>query len=174
MSEQHKPKQAFAFSQPSGSQPLGSASSGSASSGAYRGDVLPSEAWAALASDAKAQLVDVRTAAEWAYVGVSDLSGLAKKPILLEWQVFPQMSRNERFEEVLRAELIASGATPDIALYFICRSGVRSRAAAIAMTAAGFLNCFNIAGGFEGDPDETHHRGVKNGWKAESLPWRQG
>ena len=56
---------------------------------------------------------------------------------------------------------------------FLCRSGARSRAAAIAMTAAGQLQCFNIAGGFEGAHDERRRRGSVNGWKASGLPWAQ-
>jgi len=58
-------------------------------------------------------------------------------------------------------------------LLFLCRSGVRSRAAAIAMTAAGYSRAYNIAQGFEGDPDAERHRGNKNGWKASGLPWKQ-
>jgi rhodanese-related sulfurtransferase len=56
---------------------------------------------------------------------------------------------------------------------FLCRSGVRSRAAAIAMTRAGFSRAYNIAGGFEGDLDGERHRGAANGWKAAGLPWKQ-
>ena len=56
----------------------------------------------------------------------------------------------------------------------LCRSGARSRAAAIALTEAGFAQAFNIAGGFEGDMDGEGHRGNREGWKAENLPWRQG
>ena len=61
----------------------------------------------------------------------------------------------------------------DAPLYFLCRSGIRSKAAAIAMAEAGFTACFNVAGGFEGPPDDRGHRGGSSGWKAEGLPWRQ-
>jgi rhodanese-related sulfurtransferase len=57
---------------------------------------------------------------------------------------------------------------------FLCRSGARSRAAAVALTGLGFAKAFNVAGGFEGDPDGERHRGNINGWKAAGLPWRQG
>jgi rhodanese-related sulfurtransferase len=50
---------------------------------------------------------------------------------------------------------------------------VRSRAAAVAMTGAGYSRAYNIAGGFEGDPDAERHRGNRNGWKASGLPWKQ-
>ena len=63
---------------------------------------------------------------------------------------------------------------PKAPVMLLCRSGARSRAAAIALTEAGFAQAFNIAGGFEGDADGEGHRGNRNGWKAENLPWRQG
>jgi rhodanese-related sulfurtransferase len=55
----------------------------------------------------------------------------------------------------------------------LCRSGARSRAAAIAMTRAGLERAYNVAGGFEGELDENRHRGLRNGWKAAGLPWKQ-
>ena len=58
-------------------------------------------------------------------------------------------------------------------VYFLCRSGVRSIAGAVALTGAGYTNCFNVLDGFEGPPDEEAHRGRKSGWKAEGLPWLQ-
>ena len=58
-------------------------------------------------------------------------------------------------------------------IYFLCRSGVRSKHAAIAMTEAGWARCFNIASGFEGPPDPAGHRGTVDGWKAQGLPWTQ-
>ncbi|MBX3494914.1 MAG: rhodanese-like domain-containing protein [Parvibaculum sp.] len=137
----------------------------------YAGDVTPEEAFRVLGADPKATLVDVRTRAEWSFVGLPDLSGMGKEPMLLEWQVFPAMERNPRF-----ADDLASALGPDkkdVPVFFLCRSGARSRAAAIALTAAGFGRCFNIAGGFEGDLDSARHRGGRNGWKATGLPWAQ-
>jgi rhodanese-related sulfurtransferase len=57
---------------------------------------------------------------------------------------------------------------------FICRSGQRSRGAAIAMTSAGYQRCYNVAEGFEGSHDGARHRGTVGGWKARQLPWVQG
>lgn len=135
----------------------------------YAGDIDPKVAWEKLESDPDAVLVDVRTRPEWAFVGVPDLSPLGKQPVLLEWQAYPEMQVNPAFVD----DLEASGATPDKTVMFLCRSGARSRAAAIAATARGFKQAFNVAGGFEGDPDEQHHRGNKNGWKRDGLPWVQ-
>ncbi|NOZ41795.1 MAG: rhodanese-like domain-containing protein [Alphaproteobacteria bacterium] len=135
----------------------------------YTGDVTVVAAWEGLAQDERATLIDVRTRAEWTYVGLCDLSGPGKSPLLVSWQLFPDMVVNPSFT----AMVIAHNIPRDYPLYFLCRSGVRSRAAAAAMTAAGYEKCFNILGGFEGDPDEAGHRGGGNGWKAAGLPWRQ-
>jgi rhodanese-related sulfurtransferase len=135
----------------------------------YAGDVAPTTAWKILSEHKDAVLIDVRTRAEWNYVGLPDLDGLAKKPALLEWQVFPSMQPNPEFVAAL------SGALTDKAapLLFLCRSGARSAAAAKAMTAAGYSTCFNVADGFEGPLDAQAKRGAAGGWKAAGLPWRQ-
>jgi rhodanese-related sulfurtransferase len=140
----------------------------------YAGDVSPQEAWAGLARDKSSQLLDVRTRAEWSFVGLAELSAIGKSLLLSEWQSFPQMSLNASFLTEVDAALAQAGADRSAPVYCLCRSGARSRAAAIALTARGYQTVYNIAGGFEGDPDEDGHRGGVNGWKAEGLPWRQG
>jgi rhodanese-related sulfurtransferase len=132
-------------------------------------NVAPAQVWDALKAEPKAQLVDVRTDAEWAYVGLPDLDEAGKQPILLPWQMFPSMQVNGGFVDQLRA----AGLTPDDHLYFLCRSGVRSVAAAQAAAAAGFPHAYNVHNGFEGPPDQEGHRGQVTGWKADGLPWRQ-
>jgi rhodanese-related sulfurtransferase len=67
----------------------------------------------------------------------------------------------------------AAGAKPDAPVLFLCRSGARSKAAAIALTQAGYGRAYNISGGFEGPHDAKKHRGAKEGWKASDLPWIQ-
>jgi rhodanese-related sulfurtransferase len=79
-----------------------------------------------------------------------------------------------RFAERLASELGALGVQLDDDLFFICRSGSRSLAAAKAMAAAGYRACHNVAGGFEGPLDDERHRGSAEGWKAAGLPWLQG
>ena len=141
--------------------------------GRYAGDVAPAEAWASLSADGHAVLVDVRTRAEWSFVGLPSLDALGKKPITLEWQVFPSMAVNPDFVEVLDGALTTAGIAKDAPLFFLCRSGVRSLHAAVAMTEAGWERCFNVAGGFEGPLDPERHRGAVSGWKAAGLPWIQ-
>jgi len=132
-------------------------------------DAAPVAVWSALQSDAQAQLVDVRTDAEWAYVGLPDLAQAGKQPLLIPWQIFPTMQVNGGFVESMRR----AGLTPDHKIFFLCRSGVRSLAAAQAAAAAGFPHVYNIVDGFEGPPDGEGHRGNIAGWKASDLPWRQ-
>ena len=136
-------------------------------------DVGVEAAWKTLAATPRSQLVDVRTRAEWTYVGIPDLASVGKRPVLVEWQTFPDQAVDPRFAERLAGELKALGVGPDDDLYFICRSGSRSLAAAKAMAAAGYRACHNIAGGFEGPLDDERHRGSAGGWKAAGLPWQQ-
>lgn len=132
--------------------------------------VTVAETWEALRTNPGAALIDVRTNAEWAYVGLPDLSSVGKPVHRIAWQVFPAMTVNERFVE----ELEAAGLTPAHGLYFLCRSGARSLAAARAAVAAGYPHAFNIADGFEGPLDEAGHRRTRAGWIAAGLPWKQG
>ncbi|MEM7300070.1 MAG: rhodanese-like domain-containing protein [Pseudomonadota bacterium] len=140
----------------------------------YADDVTPSQCWQQLTENQAAQIVDVRTVAEWSFVGLPDLSTASKDVICEEWQQFPTMQVNEAFAHRVGEKLQAIGTKTDDPLFFLCRSGVRSKSAAAAMTAAGYTQCFNITGGFEGDKDDEGHRGGVNGWKVENLPWRQG
>ncbi len=137
----------------------------------YSGEVTPSQAYTALASDARAMLIDVRTQPEWTFVGVPDLAALGKRVGLVSWQIYPQMQVDPEF--VAKVAGLIGSDSKDTPLYFMCRSGQRSRAAAIAAIEAGFRSCYNIAGGFEGDRDGMGHRAQFGGWKFEQLPWVQ-
>ena len=136
----------------------------------YAGDVSPKETWNALKDDPAAILIDVRTPAEWAYVGLPDVASLGKLVLTVAWQTWPEGQQNPAF----LAEAREQGLKPGQPVYLLCRSGVRSLAAAKALTEAGYGPCYNIAGGFEGPLDPTRHRGTLAGWKVEGLPWRQG
>ncbi len=151
-------------------QPLGPVDPVPGTGMEYGGDVSVKEAWEALRDRSDARLVDVRTAAEWNYVGLPDLSECGKETILVEWQSFPEMSLNSDFINAVGRAI----PDRDAPVYFLCRSGARSRAAAIALTSAGYRHCFNVSGGFEGPPDSDKHRGQVDGWKAHGLPWVQG
>ena len=135
----------------------------------YAGDVAPATAWKILTEHKDAVLIDVRTRPEWNFVGLPDLEPLARKPALVEWQVFPSMQPNPDFVTALSGAF----ADKDTPLLFLCRSGARSAAAAKAMTAAGYSTCLNVADGFEGPLNAEAKRGAAGGWKAAGLPWRQ-
>jgi rhodanese-related sulfurtransferase len=147
-------------------------SQGGSSSAGYAGDLDPRESWERLSKDAAAQLIDVRTVPEWNFVGVPDLGPLQRQALFCEWQHFPPAANADFVAQAVEA-LKRTSYRPDAALFFLCRSGARSRAAAIAMTAAGYGPCFNIADGFEGSLDADRHRGSTGGWKACGLPWVQ-
>ena len=135
----------------------------------YAGDVTPAEAYAAATGPEAALLVDVRTRAEWTYVGVPVLEGAGHEVVFVEWNSFPDGRVNERFVDEVRE----GGLEPGRPVYLLCRSGVRSKAAAEALTAAGLGPAYNVLDGFEGPHDAQGHRTLA-GWKVAGLPWRQG
>jgi len=130
----------------------------------YAGALLPPEAHALAQQLPGAKLVDVRTQAEWEYVGhVPD-------SVLIEWNTYPNGERNPQFIEQLQAQ-VAKTESP---VMFLCRSGARSHHAAATATLAGYLNSYNILEGFEGDRDAYGHRSSVGGWRFAGLPWAQG
>lgn len=135
----------------------------------YAGDIMPADAFAALRDDDDAVLVDVRTEPEWRFVGVPDLSDMGKKTKFVQWQLYPDGRPNPLFERQCDEQGVGKGR----AVYFLCRSGVRSMHAAVAMTSLGYGPCYNVIEGFEGDKDAELQRGHVGGWKHRGLPWRQ-
>ncbi|MGP4055941.1 rhodanese-like domain-containing protein [Mycobacterium sp. 4D054] len=134
----------------------------------YAGDITPEQAWSLLSENPDAVLVDVRTDAEWRFVGVPDLSSLQRDVIYIEWNR-TDGTRNDGFVD----DLVSAGLTPgQRPVLFLCRSGNRSIGAAEAATEAGIGPSYNILDGFEGNLDEHKHRGA-TGWKAVGLPWAQ-
>jgi len=127
----------------------------------YAGDVAPQQAfewW----QRGEAVLVDVRTDAEREWVGF--VPGAVPVP----WKQWPGMAFNEGFDAALKAAV-----PPGRRALLLCRSGVRSIAAARRGTELG-IESYNVLEGFEGDPDEHGQRGKRGGWRARGLPWRQG
>ena len=134
----------------------------------YAGDLTPTETWATLAADPRAVLVDVRTRAEWTYVGLPDLSSIDRDVVTIEWLTYPEGAVNRHFVD----DLVEAGIQRDQPVLFLCRSGVRSVAAAEVASAAGWTRAYNVLEGFEGPHDSRHHRTVA-GWKVAGLPWVQ-
>lgn len=128
-------------------------------------EVTLNEAWELLEQDSNSVLIDVRTVPEWKYVGVPELGSISKTVKLAEWTRFPDGAANPDF--VAEA---SEGLEPEWPVLVLCRSGVRSLAAAEALNNAGFTHTYSVAAGFEGDLDDSGHR--HDGWK-DFLPWKQ-
>ncbi len=128
----------------------------------YAGALLPAEAHQILQLAPGARLVDVRTRAEWDWVGA--IPGSVK----IEWNQYPGGDRNPNFLNELRQQV-----DPESLTMFICRSGGRSHHAAAAASQAGYQASYNVLEGFEGDKDGDGHRNTQGGWRKAGLPWTQ-
>ena len=131
-------------------------------------ELSPKQAWERLVRSSSTRLVDVRTNAEWKYVGEPDVTSTGRDLVKVSRHLLPDMRLNPDFLDQLRGAV-----RPDDTLLFLCRSGGRSLAAAKAAKGAGMKESYSVAGGFEGDLDENGQRGNKAGWKYQELPWRQ-
>jgi len=127
----------------------------------YSGALLPQEAWQLWKSMPGAQLVDVRTRAEWDWVG--RIPGAEE----IEWTTYPSGQPNSHFLAQLKQSVDLEAL-----VMFICRSGVRSHGAACLASEAGYTECYNVLEGFEGDKDANGHRGNIGGWRHAGLPWK--
>jgi rhodanese-related sulfurtransferase len=129
----------------------------------YSGALLPAEAWQIWQSAPGAKLVDVRTRAEWDWVG--RIPGA----IEIELLTYPGNRPNPSFIAELTQQV-----DREALVMFLCRSGGRSHNAAMLATQAGYTECYNVLEGFEGDKDAQGHRGKRGGWRYAGLPWVQG
>lgn len=126
----------------------------------YAGDVSPELAWQWVQSG-EAVLVDIRSDAEREWVGY------VPGAVPLAWKQWPGMAINPSFDAAIQSA-VAKGQKAVL----LCRSGIRSIAAAKRATELG-LQAYNILEGFEGDADSNDHRGLLAGWRQRGLPWRQ-
>lgn len=128
----------------------------------YEGALLPQEAYQLWKEAPNAQLVDVRTRAEWDWVG--RIPGAAEIELLM----YPGSQPNPAFLTALTQKV-----GKDALVMFICRSGGRSHNAAMLAMQAGYAECYNVLEGFEGARDASGHRNTQGGWRAAGLPWSQ-
>ena len=128
----------------------------------YAGALTPQEAYDLLRLAPGAKLVDVRTRAEWDWVG------RVPGAVEIEWNQYPGGVRNPNFLAELKRQV-----DPEAVVMFLCRSGGRSDGAARLATEAGYGGCYNILEGFEGDKDANGQRGGRGGWRRAGLPWQQ-
>ena len=129
----------------------------------YAGALTPGEAYEVWQLAPGARFVDVRTRAEWDWVG------RVPGAVEIEWLAYPGNQPNPHFVTQLRREV-----DPESLVLFMCRSGGRSDKAARAATEAGYSDCYNVLEGFEGDRDANGQRNRIGGWRHAGLPWQQG
>ena len=134
----------------------------------YKRNLLPKMAVERLQSNSQALFVDVRSKAEYKYVGFPENS------ILIPWIDDPDWEPNpEAFSEAVKQELDGRENLSDTEIILICRSGFRSNEALKCLENKGFTQVSHVASGFEGDLDENDHRGNLNGWRHDGMPWSQ-
>jgi len=134
----------------------------------YKRNLLPKMAVERLQSNSQALFVDVRSKAEYKYVGFPENS------ILIPWIDDPDWEPNpEAFSDAVMQELDGRENLSDTEIILICRSGFRSNEALKCLENKGFTQVSHVASGFEGDLDENDHRGNLNGWRHDGMPWSQ-
>ncbi len=141
-------------------------------------EIDPDRVYETLVSCKNSFLVDVRSYAEWNFVGVPYSLDMHNEVIFCEWASFPEMKKNPEFlENVLRKVNLNKAKN----IFFLCRSGARSLQAALevknlvqhSQEEFDDICCVNVRYGFEGDLSDTFKRGTLNGWKYSNLPWKQ-
>jgi len=134
----------------------------------YKRNLLPKMAVERLQNNPQALFVDVRSKAEYKYVGYPENS------ILIPWIDDPDWEPNpEVFSDLVMQELDGRENLSDTEIILICRSGFRSNEALKCLENKGFTQVSHVASGFEGDLDENDHRGNLNGWRHDGMPWSQ-
>ena len=134
----------------------------------YKRNLLPKMAVERLQSNSQALFVDVRSKAEYKYVGFPENS------ILIPWIDDPDWQPNpEMFSDLVIQELDGRENLLNTEIILICRSGFRSNEALKCLENKGFIQVSHVASGFEGDLDENDHRGNLNGWRHDGMPWSQ-
>jgi len=107
-------------------------------------------------------IVDVRTKAEYEFVGHPDLpNGVPNVP----YKFYPTWELNKDF-----VEKVKSRYKMDDTIITMCRSGKRAKVAAKLLLNAGFQNVFYMMDSFEGQKDKKGHRTV-SGWKVNGLAY---
>ena len=105
-------------------------------------------------------ILDVRTEEEWNMVGKPDGEALNVKTLFISLLIGSDRQRNENFTKDFNKKKISKKNN----ILIICRSGVRSMAAAELLQQQGYKNLINISDGFEGNP------ATGEGWKKSNLP----
>ena len=134
----------------------------------YKRNLLPKMAVERLQDNPQALFVDVRSKAEYKYVGFPENS------ILIPWIDDPDWEPNpEAFSDLVMQELDGRENLLNTEIILICRSGFRSNEALKCLENKGFTQVSHVASGFEGDLDENDHRGNLNGCRHDGMACSQ-
>ena len=125
-------------------------------------EICSKKAFEILKSENESYLIDVRTEYEWTTIGVPNLEKINKKVLFIPWPNLVDMEFVKYFLNILKSRFNYNNK-----LFFICRSGSRSRLASEIAAKNNFSNCYNIIDGFEGNRTDE----MKSGWKSQDLPW---
>ena len=133
--------------------------------------LTPQQALQMMEDDPRAVLVDIRSSMEFLFVGHP------KGAVHVPWIDEPEWTVNPEFVTDIRKLMLGGsictiddGCAPVI---LICRSGKRSIDAGKKLLGAGFSEVYYVDEGFEGELDESRHRGTRGGWRFHGLPWEQ-
>ena len=113
-----------------------------------------------LNNNSNSVVLDVRTEEEWNNIGKPDAEALNSKTFFISLLIGPDRQKNENFVK----EFLDKKVPKKDNILVICRSGVRSMAAAKLLQQQGYKNLINISDGFEGNP------ATGEGWKKSKLP----
>jgi rhodanese-related sulfurtransferase len=136
---------------------------------------------AMMLADPSVTLVDVRTRAEVAFLGLPKRANVnIPMMVFTEFSEFDpekgtyKLETNDFFGEEFVAYAEANGIGPNDPIILICRSGSRSAKAANKLTEIGFTQVYSMLDGYEGDKaadGPAAGQRVVNGWKNAGLDW---
>ena len=122
-------------------------------------DINAKESFFKLKEIRNSNLIDVRSLLEWHSTGIPDLSSINKSVFLFEWEQNINQFFISKFQEMLSTNFERTSV-----LFFICKSGIRSKIAAHLATISGYYYCYNISDGY-------YNKGTSN-WK-NTLPTKK-
>jgi len=136
-------------------------------------NVTPNEAYLLATTDANTYILDVRTIAEWDWVGHPGVNNLGDGDALIDKVVNISYKIEYKKDFIVNPSFIADVQEQfdpaAVTLITMCRSGKRSADAAAELEALGYT-MLNMLTGFEGDKTTEGYRAV-NGWKVDGLPY---
>lgn len=139
------------------------------------------ETYEMMKKDPKVILVDVRTPAEWQFVGYTKMAQIMVPSVFFKYDAIDD--KKPRYRDIMNPNFISEfeeaaakiGADEDTTYVIMCRSGAtRAQPAAKALWQYGYKNVYIMTDGFEGgklkDGDRKGYR-LKAGWKYNGYPW---